>query len=315
MSPGSNGPVLITGAAGFAGSHLLDLLAGTADLVAWSRSEPAADRASLARWQRVDLLDREATRVAVSTLRPAQVYHCAGMPHVAESFADTATPLRSNVLGTHHLLDAIRGAGLSCRIVITGSALVYGRSDGPLREDSPIAPGSPYAVSKLAQEELAFRAAREDGLDVVLTRPFNHIGPRQKPSFMAPSVARQIAAIERNEADPVLRVGNLQAVRDLSDVRDVVRAYAALMRAGTTGEVYNVCSGVGRSMQQVLDGLVARARVPITVEVDPARFRANDTPVLVGDYGRLRAATGWTPRVDFEQTLDDLLAYWRLTPS
>jgi GDP-4-dehydro-6-deoxy-D-mannose reductase len=306
-----NGPVLITGAAGFAGSHLLDLLAGRHELAAWSRSSPPADRRGMARWQQVDLLDRDATRAAVRTLRPSVVYHCAGTAHVAESFTDTVTPLANNVLGTHHLFDALRRASLPCRIVLTGSALVYGRSDEPLRETSSIAPASPYAVSKLAQEQLGLRALAEDGLSVIVARPFNHTGPRQKPSFMAPGVARQIATIERGDIEPVLRVGNLDAVRDLSDVRDVVRAYAALMESGTPGEVYNVASGAGHTMREVLEALVSRSSVPIRIDIDPARFRRNDTPVLVGDAGRLREATGWSPQVSFDRMLDDLLAYWR----
>jgi GDP-4-dehydro-6-deoxy-D-mannose reductase len=311
-----NGPVLITGAAGFVGSHLLDLLSsdGTA-LAAWSRSAPPPDRAGLAFWQRVDLVDRDATRAAVEELRPSAVYHCAGTPHVAESFSDTTTPLASNVLGTHHLFDALRRAGLHCRIVLTGSALVYGRSDDRLTEDSPIAPGSPYAVSKLAQEDLGFRAVADDGLDVIVARPFNHTGPRQQPSFMAPSVARQIASIERGECEPVLQAGNLDAVRDLTDVRDVVRAYAALMELGMPGTAYNVATGSGRTMREVLEGLVSRSSAAIRVEVDPARLRANDIPVLVGDASRLHALTGWAPRISFDQMLDDLLAYWRATPS
>jgi GDP-4-dehydro-6-deoxy-D-mannose reductase len=233
------------------------------------------------------------------------------MPHVAESFSETAKPLESNVLGTHRLFDALRRAGVASRIVVTGSALVYGRSDAPLVEDSPLAPGSPYAVSKLAQEQLALRALQEDGLDVIVTRPFNHTGPRQKPSFMAPSVARQIALIERGRLEPVLRVGNTETVRDLSDVRDVVRAYVEVMRAGTSGVIYNVASGVGRTVREILEALVSRSSVPVRIETDPARLRSNDTPVLVGDASRLRQATGWSPRIPFDQTLDDLISYWR----
>jgi GDP-4-dehydro-6-deoxy-D-mannose reductase len=178
-------------------------------------------------------------------------------------------------------------------------------------ETSPIGPASPYAVSKLAQEQLGLRARYEDGLDVIVARPFNHTGPRQKPSFMAPGVARQVALIERGATPPVLRVGNLDAVRDLSDVRDVVRAYAALMAKGTPATVYNVASGSGRAMREVLEALVARSATPIRVEVDPARLRSNDTPVLIGDASRLHAATGWSPVVRFEQMIDDLLTYWR----
>ena len=306
-----NGPILVTGASGFAGSHLLDLLAGRCELAAWSRSEPTADRISRARWQRVDLRNPQQTRAAVQELRPSAVYHLAGMPHVSESFADTAAPLASNVLGSHHLFDALRRASIGCRVVLAGSALIYRGSDRPIAEDAPIAPQSPYAVSKLAQEQLGLRALREDGVDVILTRPFNHTGPRQKPSFMAPSVARQIALIERGDSEPVLRVGNLNAIRDLTDVRDIARAYEALMAAGTPGTIYNIASGQGRRVREVLDALVSRSSAPIRVDIDPARLRPNDVPMLVGDAARLREATGWAPEISFERMIDDLLAYWR----
>ena len=306
-----NGPVLVTGASGFAGSHLVQHLSSSHDVVGWARSTPPQEIAGLARWQPVDLLDRVAVTRAIRELRPAAIFHCAGLPQVAESWGDTAAPLAVNVLGTHRLLDAVRLAALPCRILVTGSAHVYAPSPTPIAEDHPLGPASPYALSKLAQEQLALRAASEDGLQVIVTRSFNHTGPRQKPSFVAPSIARQIAAIERGALEPVIRVGNLDAQRDLLDVRDAVRAYAALMNAGTPGAVYNVASGVGRPVRAVLDALVSRSRVPIRVEADAERMRANDIPILIGDATRLREATGWEPEISFDRMLDDLLGYWR----
>ena len=306
-----SGPVLVTGASGFAGSHLLEHLAGTKDLVAWSRASPPAELAGLGVWQQVDLLDRDRVRAAIRELKPSAVYHCAGAAQVVSSWTDTAATLSSNVLTTHYLLDALRRARLSsCRILLIGSATMYRPAAEPLGEDAPVSPASPYAVSKFAQEQLGLRALREDGVDVVLTRSFNHTGPRQKLGFFAPDMARQIAAIERG-AEPVIHVGNLGAERDLTDVRDVVRAYALLMERGAPGTVYNVASGMGRSMRSVLDGLVQRARVPMTIVPDPARLRPHDIPVLVGDPARLRQATGWAPAIPFDRTLDDLLQYWR----
>lgn len=227
------------------------------------------------------------------------------------SWHNTAQPLTSNVLVTHHLLEAVRRAGMPCRVLITGSATVYAPSTSPLREEDPISPTSPYALSKLAQEQLGIRGWTEDGIDVILTRPFNHIGPRQSPTFAAPGMARQIALIERGAIEPLIKVGNLDAERDLTDVRDTVRAYSLLMERGTPGTIYNVASGTARTIRDVLDALVRRARVPVEICLDPQRLRPQDTPVIVGDATRLRQTTGWAPAIAFDRTIDDLLEYWR----
>ena len=307
-----NGRVLVTGAAGFAGSHVIEALAGNGRPIGWThRAEPPADVAALADWEHIDLLEPEEVRAAIARTRPSAVIHCAGAPNVAHSWRDTLTPLSVNVLATHHLFDALRRAGAPCRVIVPGSATVYAASPAALTEESPVAPSNPYAVSKLAQEELSLRAAREDGVEVIVTRSFNHTGPRQSAAFAAPNMARQIALIEAGLAEPLIRVGNLEAQRDFTDVRDMARAYVSLIRDGTPSHVYNVSSGVPRVMRSVLDALVARARVAVRVEPDPALMRPSDTPVLVGDSTKLRQATGWRPRISFDQTLDDLLHYWR----
>ena len=267
--------------------------------------------AGLARWTRVDLLDRDRVRSEILALRPAAVYHCAGAAHVADSWQDTTLPLASNVLTTHYLLDALRRAGGACRVVIPGSATVYAASAGSLHEDSALAPESPYALSKLAQEQLGGRAVAEDGVSAILIRAFNHTGSRQSPAFAVAGMARQIARVELGGVDPVIRVGNLDAQRDLTDVRDTVRAYVLLMELGVPGTVYNVASGVARPMRAVLDALVDRSRVPVEIALDPVLLRPHDNPVLVGDATRLRTATGWTPLIGFDRMLDDLLEYWR----
>jgi GDP-4-dehydro-6-deoxy-D-mannose reductase len=302
--------VLVTGAGGFAGGHLIELLAGSADLVGWSRTQPPPEIATLAKWQRVDILDREQVTDTIAMLRPDSIFHCAGLPHVAESWADTAAPLATNVLGTHRLIEAVERVGSRCRIVVTGSAQVYAPSNEPIAEDDLIAPSSPYALSKLAQEQLALRS-NSDTVAVIVTRPFNHTGPRQKPAFLAPSVARQIVMFERGLLEPVLKVGNLDPSRDIMDVRDAVRAYAALMKTGTPGTIYNVASGVARPVRSIVEALVSRARVPVRIEQDPSRIRPSDVPVLAGNPRRLQQATGWSPQVSFEKMVDDLLEYWR----
>ncbi len=303
--------ILVTGAAGFVGGHLVQHLAANHDVVAWTRSTPLAEIAGLARWQRVDLLDRAAVRQAIRDVRPDVVYHCAGDSRVVQSWNDTARKLADNVLATHFLFDALRRAEVSCRVLVPGSGTVYAPSDRPITEDGAIAPASPYAVSKLAQEQLGLRAVAEDDLDVIVTRSFNHTGPRQTPAFVAPSIARQIALIEQGALEPTIRVGNLEPRRDLTDVRDVVRAYVALMDSGTPRTIYNVASGQGRTIGSILEALISRARVPVKVETDPVRLRSEDTPAIVGDSTRLRRATGWQPELSFDRMLDDLLEYWR----
>jgi len=233
---------------------------------------------------------------------------------VAGSWDDRVAPLEANLRATGHLLTALGRHVPGARVVVTGSAHVYAPSEMPLREDDPVAPASPYALSKLAQEALALRAVVEDDLEVVVARAFNHTGPRQSDGFVAPAFAHQIARIERGACAPTLRVGNLDARRDLTDVRDVVRAYALLAEVGVSGGIYNVASGVARPVRWLLDELVARARVAVRVEPDPARMRPSDLPVLAGDPSRLRQATGWQPEIPPARMLDDLLAYWRSQP-
>lgn len=304
--------ILVTGAGGFAGAHLVEALAGTGDVVAWTRTqEPADILRRFAVWERVDLLDRETVQDAIGRLKPGRVYHCAGSADVAHSWEDTVTPLASNVLATHLLLDALRRTGSRARVVIPGSATVYAPSMTPLTEDSPMRPANPYAWSKLAQEQLGLMVGRDDGLEVIVARSFNHTGPGQRGEFVAPSFARQIAHIERGGIEPVIKVGNLDTQRDMSDVRDIVRAYIALMEQGAPSTVYNVASGIARSVRSILDALIARANVPVRVETDPARLRPSDVPIMIGDASRLHSATGWRPQIPFDRTLDDLLAYWR----
>ena len=309
--------ILITGAAGFAGSHVVEALGGREDVVGWiHHAPPPQEIAPLATWERVDLLNLSEVRGAIARLKPSAVIHCAGAPNVAHSWRETVTPLSANVLATHHLFDALGRTGARSRVVVPGSATVYAASPTALTEDSPVAPSNPYAVSKLAQEQLALRAAREDGVDVIVTRSFNHTGPRQSAAFAAPNMARQIAMIEAGVAEPVIKTGNLDAQRDFTDVRDMARAYVAVLRHGAPSTLYNVASGTARVMRSVLDALVARARVKVRIETDPGLLRPSDTPIVLGDATKVRDATGWRPEIPFDQTLDDLLNYWRdVTPA
>jgi GDP-4-dehydro-6-deoxy-D-mannose reductase len=305
-------PIVVTGAAGFAGSHLLDLLAPSgADVVAWHRpgGSPPREGSIGARWEAVDLLDRDQVQAAIERARPSAVYHCAGAAHVGRAWDSTAATFAVNVLGTHHVLQALERAGLHARILVPSSALVYETADHALTEDHRLMPSSPYGLSKLAQEMLA---AKTNGpLPVMIARPFNHFGPRQDPHFVASSFARRIADIEVGRWAPEISVGNLEARRDLTDVRDTVRAYQMIIERGQPGRPYNICSGRAISIRELLDRLLARARVPVEVKVDPARYRPNDTPLLLGDPDRLQRELGWTAEIPIERTLDDLLEYWR----
>lgn len=309
------GPILITGAAGFAGSHLLDLLEpGGIPIVGWRRPGerlPAPPTGTRCRWLELDVLDAAAVRAAVQEAAPSLVYHLAGVAHAGNSWDRVYPTLEVNVLGTHHVLAAIATLERPPRILITGSALVYRQQDRALTEQDAVGPGSPYGLSKLAQEMAGAHAAAEQQLPVLLTRPFNHIGPRQEPTFFASSFARQIALIERRRAEPVLRVGNLDARRDLTDVRDTVRAYQVIAERGRVGTVYNVCAGQAYRVGDILDGLLSRARIRIDVQRDPARYRPNDAPLVLGDRTRLTTELGWEPRIPIAQTLSDLLDYWR----
>ena len=303
---------LITGAAGFAGGHLLERLVTQGSRVhAWARrrADDAPGHAAIT-WTSVDLLDRTAVRAALDAARPSVIYHCAGFADVQDAWRQPARALRVNVLGTHHLLEAARELGLAPRILVTGSAQVYRPSLEAVTESHEIGPANPYGVSKLAQE----MTAAASPLPVLLLRPFNHAGPRQSPSYATSAFAQQIADIEAGRRDPVLQVGNLDARRDITDVRDTVRAYHALAQSGRPGQPYNVCSGRAYSMRELLDILLAHARVRVRVEVDPARLRPSDNPLILGSHARLTADTGWTPAIPIEQTLAELLEYWRGAP-
>lgn len=311
MSPEA-GPVLITGASGFVGGHLIErLTTGGATIIGWYR--PGDERPAPVRgvhWREVDIVDRKAVAREIVEHRPSVVYHLAGAAHAGQSWQMAASTLRVNVMGTHHLLEALHRE-TPPPVLIPGSALVYAPSDVALSEDSALGPGSPYATSKLAQEQLGVHASRGGTHSVLLTRSFNHIGPRQDPAFAASSFARQVARIEAGLDAPVIHVGNLEARRDLTDVRDVVRAYIALVDRGTPGRIYNVCSGHAYPVSEILERLVALAGIDVTVQPDPDRLRPSDVPVVLGDATRIREELGWSPEIPIDRTLGDLLDFWR----
>ncbi|MGH9165480.1 MAG: GDP-mannose 4,6-dehydratase, partial [Acidimicrobiales bacterium] len=246
---------------------------------------------------------------AMTAARPAVVYHLAGLAHVGRSWEEPAEYLRVNAGGTLAVLEAARRCDSAPRVVVVSSAEVYGRVTAdqlPLDEDAPVRPVSPYAASKAAAEVVAVQAHLGHGLEVVVARPFNHIGPGQSPTFVVPALAGRILEARRTAA-PVLAVGNLSPRRDFTDVRDIVRAYRLLAVAGQAGEVYNVCSGRDVAVEEVLRRLLVLAGLEVAVRPDPDLVRAVDVPVLVGDGSKLRAATGWEPTVALDATLAAVL--------
>jgi GDP-4-dehydro-6-deoxy-D-mannose reductase len=311
--------VLITGAGGFVGGHLVAQL---------RREKPEVEIFGIVLPQggitwgtgagmsviEGDLNDAAATARIVAQVAPDRIVHLAGQSSPHLSWSDPGGTLRTNVMGIVHLLDAARGLGLRPAVLVVGSAEEYGQvpaEELPLRETTPLRPTSPYAVSKVAQSALAVLYGPGAGMRVVTTRTFHHTWPGRGEAFAESSFARQIAEIEAGRRAPVIRVGNLDAVRDFADVRDVVRAYWLLLEQGEPGAVYNVCSGRGRSIRELLEILLACSRARVEIQVDPERLRPSDTPVQVGDSSRLQAATGWSPRIPLEQTLRDLLDDWR----
>lgn len=307
----ADGPIVVTGASGFVGRHLLTALqqAGRTPLIGW-RNRHTADAPEV-RWRQVNILDREAVRRAVADDRPARIFHLAGAPHVGDSWRNSLPTLQVNVLGTHHLLEAVRLEQPRCRVLVVTSGMIYRPGPEALSEDAPMVPSNPYGLSKLAQDQLARLVAEQDGLDVVVARPFNHIGPGQDPTFAVSSFARQIALIEAGAVAPELRVGNLDAERDLTDVRDVVAAYVRIMDQARTGDAFNVCSGGTHRIGALLEALLALTPAAVTVSPDPDRLRPSDIPRLLGSHARLTAALGWTPAIPITRTLTDTLNWWR----
>jgi len=308
---------LITGLEGFAGRHLARHLASLGREV-WGtsvRSRIADD------WppdvpvgtHRCDVTNRSDVETVIGLVKPDEIYHLASISHVPASWDEPERVLRTNVLGTLHVLDAARAAVPEARVLLVSSCDVYGpaMAERAPREDSPVVPATPYAVSKLAADQLAHTYFLRYRQRVVTVRPYSHTGPGQHPRFVFPGAARRIARAEAGLEEPRLVMGNLSVQRDVSDVRDTVRAYALALERGEPGACYNVGRGETVLLQEAVDQLVKRARVPITVSLDPALVRPEEPRATRCDPTRLRERTGWKPEIPFDRTLGDLLDYWR----
>lgn len=342
--------VLITGITGMAGSHLAEYLLGHSGIEIYgtyrwrSKMDNLHDLASQgklnfiaeggninscntlaclieeqARTDRVNLIeadmaDASSMRKLITAVKPDRIFHLAAQSYVPASWNAPAETLQINIIGQVNIFEAVREAGIDPLIHVAGSSEEYGLvypDEVPIKETNPLRPLSPYAVSKVAQEMLAWQYHRSFGLKTVVTRGFNHTGPRRGHVFVTSSFAKQIAEIEKGLRPPVLHVGDLSSKRDWSDVRDIVRAYWLALERGVPGEVYNVGSGVAYSVKEMLDKLLGLTHVAIDVRQDPARFRPSDVKMLCADCTKFRTQTGWEPKIPFEQTLKDLLDYWR----
>ncbi len=309
---------LITGISGFAGPYLAACLgAQNIECAGISREPTIASHPVSLRGLRihdVDIRDREALRKVLSDEKPDWVFHLAAITHVASSRTKPDLVFDVNVAGTFNLLEGLRQVGHAARVVFVSSGNLYGNVDSGeegFSEESPVRPGSPYATSKLMGEELVRSYVEDFGLAVTIARPFNHTGPGQPPSFVCPEFARAIAAgVARGEKHVEMKTGLLEPRRDISDVRDVVRAYALLAERGRPGEVYNVCSGSMVSMAEVVKMLAELAHVEVTTELDAAKVREREIMRSGGNCGKIRRELGWEPKIPLQDTLESLLDYW-----
>ncbi|HXV99278.1 MAG TPA: GDP-mannose 4,6-dehydratase [Anaerolineae bacterium] len=308
---------LITGITGFAGGHLAQTLLNYGDEIFGVARELGYGLNHLS--QEViptiaDMRDPLIMDKLIHEIQPDAIYHLAAQAFVPTAWADPWTTLENNIRPQLNILEAMVKQKSKARLLIVASNEVYGRvqsSDLPVKEETPLRPNNPYGVSKVAQDTLGLQYYLSHGLDVLRVRAFNHIGPRQSPVFVAASFAKQIAEIEAGLSEPSLCVGNLHAKRDFTDVRDVTQAYALLVRHGDAGEAYNVGSGQAHSIQSLLDILLSYTPIKINIEQDPNRMRPSDVPVIYADNSKLRAKTGWTPTCKFEDSLRQVLDYWR----
>ncbi len=309
---------LITGISGFVGSHLAEYLLKTEEWeVAGTVFGPYSNIADLC--GQLELYPAELSRLDVMSFileqaQPDVIFHLAAQPLVSASRRDPWGTLETNIRMQLNVLEGVARINSGCRVLVVGSSEEYGLvspADLPIDEDTPLRPLSPYALSKVVQDLMGLQYHLTHRLHVVRVRPFNHIGPRQRVGFVAPDFASQIAAAELGLQPPVLEVGNLAARRDFSDVRDVIRAYVILITHGEPGQVYNVGSGESHSVQELLETLLAMSQVTIEVRQDPERMRPSDVPDIICDATRIRERTGWRTTIPFEQSLHDVLEYWR----
>ena len=311
--------------AGFVGKHLARYLVGATDAKIYGMALPGERTADIEKElgarlevRRGNLMEADRLREIVETVQPDWIFHLAAQSFVPTAFADPTGTLVNNIIGQVNLFQAVLASGRRPTIMVVGSNEEYGMvqpEDIPIDEGTPFRPANPYAVSKVAQDMLGYQYFVAYGLPIVRVRPFNHVGPGQSDRFVASSFARQIAEAELGLKPPILKAGNLDAERDYTDVRDIVRGYHLAVSMGKPGDVYNLGSGWPVSIRQLLDLLLSQSRIPIRIEQDPSRLRPVDVPRVVADAGKFRALTGWKAEMPLERTLADILDWWRNTLS
>lgn len=312
--------ILITGISGFAGSHLADYFLGEGKHEVFGTIKWRSDRENILQIQsklklcECDIKDAVAMNTMISEIRPERIFHLAAQSYVPFSWRAPQETLTTNVIGEVNLFEAVRQSRINPLIQIAGSSEEYGmvyREEIPIKETNPLRPLSPYGVSKVAQDFLGYQYFRSYGLKIIRTRAFNHTGPRRGVVFATSNFAKQIVEIEKGKCKPVIHVGNLDAVRDFLDVRDVARAYALSLEKGKPGEVYNICSGRGIKIKDMLDKLISLSHVDLETKQDLERLRPSDVELLIGSSEKFQKETGWKPEIPFDKTLQDLLDYWR----
>ncbi len=310
--------ILITGATGFVGGHLLKALHAAGYDQVWGlvhhRPAPKEIAGPSIRWVQGDLFDQGRIKSLLKTIKPDWIFHLAGQAVVSVSWAQPRETFKLNTDAQISLFEAVREAKINPRILVVCSSEEYGlvkENELPVTEDNPLRPLSPYAVSKVAQDLLAFQYYKSHALQTIRIRAFNHTGPGRPPQYAISSFAQQIAMIERDETEPKVYVGNLHVQRDYMDVRDMASAYIRAIKSGVPGEVYNICSGKPRSLDEILKLLLSLSSTKIQVVVDPSRFRPSDSKVIFGSPAKFGLLTDWRPRIPLRTTLADLLDYWR----
>jgi GDP-4-dehydro-6-deoxy-D-mannose reductase len=313
--------VLITGITGFAGSHLAEyILAKHPDVrvfgfVRWrSRMDNIVHIQDKVELHEADIKDIVSLEKAMADIKPDRIFHLAAQSFVPASWRLPAETFAINAIGQINLFEALLSLKLNPKIHVAGSSEEYGHvnpDEVPMKETNPLRPLSPYAVSKVAQDLLAYQYFKSYGMKTVRTRGFNHTGPRRGDVFVTSNFAKQIAEIEKRKKEPVIHVGNLEAKRDFTDVRDIVRAYWLAAEKGEDGEVYNVGTGKAMAMKEMLDILLSLSKAKVKIKVDPERLRPSDVPILQSDCSKFVSLTGWKPQIPLEQTFKDLLNYWR----